>query len=65
MATEGMNAAFIDAAAKALDKGADLTQGEADTVMSLAMMCNPDGNGYVKILKRDLQRVAPHIDLRD
>lgn len=65
MASEGMNAALIHMAAKALDKGAELTQGEADAVMSLAMMCNPDGRGYVAMLKRDLARVAPHIDLRD
>lgn len=65
MASEGMNSAFIDAAAKALEKGAELTQGEADAVMSLAYMCNPDGNGYVKIWKRDVAKIAPHIEIRD
>lgn len=62
---EGLNTALIDMATKALEKGADLTQSEADTVMSFAMMCNPSGNGYVRMLKDDLRRIAPHIDLRE
>jgi hypothetical protein len=65
MASEGMNGAFIHMAAKTLEKGESMTQSEADALMSMAMMCNPDGNGYVQILRDDLRKVAPHIDLRD